>query len=404
MSELPPPLPEKRVATPGEAVWGSAPPPPGEEPQHAGLLRRLLAGLVDVGLGLVLIGIAVYAVVPEIENDRITTEQAEAVALTTILSASVWLNYMIFSEWRWGRTLGKLALGTRVVRVAGDEMTWNAALVRNLLLLPDLLAIFVTVPFSERHQRLGDRAARTVVLRWRETERAALVSGSPAAPNLTATWGGARVLAGLGLLLAVTVLAAAIAAAFDPDLEALAVVLALQAALAAGMVAVPFAVALADGRSKATALGLGPALRAPVSTAAIAYGIYLACAVVISLVLSPQQEDIARELGVDEGTLGAIAAFVLIVIAAPVAEEVFFRGFMFGGIRSHGSFVVAALVSAAVWGLFHYTGSDSWPVVLQLTVFGVILAWVYERTGSIRPAIALHMLNNAIAFAVLVWG
>jgi membrane protease YdiL (CAAX protease family) len=34
----------------------------------------------------------------------------------------------------------------------------------------------------------------------------------------------------------------------------------------------------------------------------------------------------------------------------------------------------------------------------------VILAAVYERTGSIRPTIALHMINNGIAFAVLVWG
>jgi membrane protease YdiL (CAAX protease family) len=39
--------------------------------------------------------------------------------------------------------------------------------------------------------------------------------------------------------------------------------------------------------------------------------------------------------------------------------------------------------------------------VLQLSIFGVILCAVYERTGSIRPAIALHMLNNAIAFTVL---
>ena len=92
------------------------------------------------------------------------------------------------------------------------------------------------------------------------------------------------------------------------------------------------------------------------------------------------------------------------MIAAPVAEEIFFRGFMFAGIRSHGSFLVAALVSAGIWGLFHFTGEGSWPVVLQLSLFGVILAAVYERTGSIRPCIALHMLNNAIAFAVLASG
>jgi membrane protease YdiL (CAAX protease family) len=40
-------------------------------------------------------------------------------------------------------------------------------------------------------------------------------------------------------------------------------------------------------------------------------------------------------------------------------------------------------------------------VVLQLAVFGVILAWLYERTGSLWPTIAVHALNNALAFAIL---
>jgi membrane protease YdiL (CAAX protease family) len=40
-------------------------------------------------------------------------------------------------------------------------------------------------------------------------------------------------------------------------------------------------------------------------------------------------------------------------------------------------------------------------VVVQLTVFGLALAWLYERTGSLWPPMALHVLNNALAFAVL---
>jgi membrane protease YdiL (CAAX protease family) len=40
-------------------------------------------------------------------------------------------------------------------------------------------------------------------------------------------------------------------------------------------------------------------------------------------------------------------------------------------------------------------------VVLQLGVFGLWLCWLYERTGSLWPPIAVHALNNAIAFAIL---
>ena len=59
------------------------------------------------------------------------------------------------------------------------------------------------------------------------------------------------------------------------------------------------------------------------------------------------------------------------------------------------------MISSGIWGLFHYTGPDSWGVVLQLAVFGVALSWLYERTGSIWPTIGVHALNNAIAFALL---
>ena len=346
---------------------------------------------------------------PEYERDTLTSSQEQTAGIVALVTVSVWINYLIFSEWRWGRTIGKALLGIRVVRVDGTKISWNGSLVRNLLRLPDLIAIFLTVPTSDLHQRLGDRAAKTMVLRTGGDE--APVAGPEAGaaplappPHEAAGWGPGRVFAGLALLLLISILAAGIAAAFDPDLEELSSVLVLQGLLAAAMVFVPFQVARADGFADPKELGLGPSVRSPWRTAALAYAAYIGCAIVISALFSPEQEDITRELGADEGVLGGIAAAFLIVIAAPVAEEIFFRGFMFAGLRSRGSFAVAALVSSGIWGLFHYTGEGSWPVVLQLTVFGVILAAVYEKTGSIRAAIALHMINNAIAFSVLMWG
>ena len=80
----------------------------------------------------------------------------------------------------------------------------------------------------------------------------------------------------------------------------------------------------------------------------------------IAALIQPEQEDVTRELGVDEGTLGAIVAGVLIVGVAPFTEEVFFRGFMFTGMRRALPFVLAALVPSLIWGLFHYTGPESW--------------------------------------------
>ena len=210
-----------------------------------------------------------------------------------------------------------------------------------------------------------------------------------------------RVLAGLGIFLVALVLEAGVVSAFDSDLDSLGAKLSLQALLAATLIVVAFAAAKNNGFAPAEALGLRRPLRSPVRPAITAYLVYIGFAIVIAALIRPEQEDLTRELGFHESAFGAIAAAVLIVFAAPFSEEIFFRGFMFAGIRRSAHFWVAAAGSAIVWGLFHYTGPGSWGVCLQLAIFGVILAWLYERTGSIWPTIAVHMFNNALAFAIL---
>ena len=228
-------------------------------------------------------------------------------------------------------------------------------------------------------------------------------AGDPAAgPEPEGAWGGGRSLLGLAALLAIVVLSAAVVAAFDPDIETLGAKLSLQVVLAAAMIGVAFVVANpGGGLIDPAALGLRRPLRPAIAPSLIAYFAYIGCALVIAALISPEQEDVTRELGVDEGTLGAIAAGFLIIVAAPLGEEIFFRGFMFAGVRRSTGFIVGALVSSVIWGLFHYTGPDSWGVCLQLALFGIALCWLYEKTGSIWPPIAVHAFNNALAFTLL---
>ena len=389
------PAPEPSVAPPGAAAV-----------EYASLGRRLLAGALDLGLGWVAMGIAAYIAVPELADDEtLTPSQETAVGVAMLITVSVWLNYMVISEWRWGKTLGKAALGIEVVNAEGGRRpSWNRSLARNLLRLPDLVAVFLLVPGAERHQRLGDRAGRTVVVRSRPDEAARGRAGGPS-PATGAGWGPTRVLLGFGVLLLVTTVGALVAGAIDPDLESLEATLLLQATLALGMAMAAFLAAHPDwGLAQPRELGLGPSLKGPWRQAVVAYLVYIGCAVVLSQLLSPEQEDVTRELGYGQGWIGDVAAALLIVLAAPVTEEIFFRGFFFAGVRARTGFLAAAIISSAVWGLFHYTGSGSWPVVLQLAIFGVILCWLYERTGSIRATIVVHALNNAIAFAVLTSG
>ena len=220
----------------------------------------------------------------------------------------------------------------------------------------------------------------------------------------SAGWGPGRAFGGLGFLLVVVIALAAVVSAFDSEIESLGAQVALQISLAASLIVTAFLFAGRDLRGPAAreALGLRRPLRKPIWLAVATYFGYIGCAVVISLLLSPEQEDITRELGGDSGTLGTVIAGFLIVVIAPLSEEIFFRGFLFRGMRNGMPAVIAALLTSAIWGLFHYTGPETWGVVVQITVFGLWLSWLYERTGSIYPTIAVHMVNNAIAFTILI--
>jgi membrane protease YdiL (CAAX protease family) len=123
---------------------------------------------------------------------------------------------------------------------------------------------------------------------------------------------------------------------------------------------------------------------------AAAVGAYLLFAMLYSLlIVQPHQEDIAEGFG------SIPVQVLLIVIAAPVSEEVCFRGFLFGGLREKLPRLAAALISGVIFGGLHaLTGVSAVP---PLIVFGLILSLLYEKTGSIVPGIILHMLNNTVA-------
>jgi uncharacterized protein len=217
------------------------------------------------------------------------------------------------------------------------------------------------------------------------------------------TWGPGRVAGGIGALLLTTVFEVGVVSAFDPSLDSLAARLVTQALLAVTLVGIAFAVAGGRGGGIASprALGLRRSLRPAIGIAAAAYLGYIVIALVYSALVHPQQEDVTRDLGFGHGAFGTIAAGLLIVVAAPFSEEVFFRGFIFGGLRRRLSFPAAALISGLIFGLFHFTGPDSVAVVPQLALLGFALAWLYEETGSIYPPMAVHAVNNALAFAIL---
>ena len=124
-------------------------------------------------------------------------------------------------------------------------------------------------------------------------------------------------------------------------------------------------------------------------------------AAVYSVAVQPDAEQtVAEDLGSGQGTFGLIAAGVMIVCVAPFAEEFFFRGFFYKALRSRFVPLAAAAIDGALFGLIHFdfSGSDALLILPPLALLGFIFCLVYEKTGSLYPVIAMHSINNSIAY------
>lgn len=89
---------------------------------------------------------------------------------------------------------------------------------------------------------------------------------------------------------------------------------------------------------------------------------------------------------------------IAIVFMAPVAEEIFFRGFIFGGLRRYVNLPIAGLVSGALFALAH--GDPG--LVLPFAGVGLVLAYVYERSGTLWASIGVHFVFNSVSFILLL--
>ncbi len=168
---------------------------------------------------------------------------------------------------------------------------------------------------------------------------------------------------------------------------------AIQLGTAIGFLLAPLLIAFRLGNTMKRALGeLGVRRfsRSAWGWMAAAIGVYLLfVAVYVAIAGEPEQEDIAEGFG------ALPFQILLIAIAAPISEELCFRGMLFGGLRERLPRLAAALISGLIFGGLHaLTGVSAVP---PLIVFGFLLALLYERTGSIVPGILLHMLNNSVA-------
>jgi len=99
-----------------------------------------------------------------------------------------------------------------------------------------------------------------------------------------------------------------------------------------------------------------------------------------------------------EGSLNLAVLSFLALIAAPVAEETFFRGFVFAGAEKRLGYAQGAILSALLFALAHVEPGALIPIFL----LGLLLVWLYARTRSIWACIFTHSLYNSIALLFVI--
>lgn len=161
----------------------------------------------------------------------------------------------------------------------------------------------------------------------------------------------------------------------------------------------PVALGLAPaGVGRRLMLGFGSGLLLfAVTVFVVAPALYALLSLLVGGQVVPPQQEVLPER---PATIHVLLGAVVVVLAAPLGEELFFRGLLFGGLRRSLPFWAAALISSTIFAVVHVY------VLLMPLLFlvGFGLAYVYERSGSLVTSIAAHAAFNLVGYLLIVGG
>jgi membrane protease YdiL (CAAX protease family) len=117
--------------------------------------------------------------------------------------------------------------------------------------------------------------------------------------------------------------------------------------------------------------------------------------ILMALNLQPQAAEITQIMSQLKTPVGFVVAGVFV---APLTEELFFRGFLFGGLEQRYGWKKALLVSSLIFSLFHLNLASLVPTF----ILGAIFAYLYHQSKSIWPGMILHFLTNAVGIGTVL--
>ena len=94
----------------------------------------------------------------------------------------------------------------------------------------------------------------------------------------------------------------------------------------------------------------------------------------------------------------SIMGLLVLMTVVPLAEETFFRGFLYGGLTRRWGNFVGIMISSGMFAMIHIEIGHLIPAFVS----GLIFSWAYRYSGSLWPAIFAHGGHNAVAWLIIV--
>lgn len=140
------------------------------------------------------------------------------------------------------------------------------------------------------------------------------------------------------------------------------------------------------------------------SWAVFAWGLYFISTIIVTAILYSinlpgvnleQKQNIGFENL--SGGLEYVVAFLLLVVVAPVFEELLFRGYLFGRIRERNGFWFSAVLTSLAFAVLH--GQVN--VGIDVFILSLFLCYLREKFDSVLPGVLVHAFKNGLAYILL---
>lgn len=105
-----------------------------------------------------------------------------------------------------------------------------------------------------------------------------------------------------------------------------------------------------------------------------------------------QSPNLSSNFELFEDPLKTGLLFLVIVIMAPIVEELIFRGVLFNLLNKNMKTLTAMIISSLFFGILHSQ------TFIPTAIIGFLICFIYQKSGNIRYSILAHMFNNFIAF------